>query len=202
MNRPVRLCCRLHQWPLFTLRSGNLRTCGIACAASACSETTKSQVGLDQVIRCAPHQCRPCRFERFAPRNFGQSRTGPKVPIPEQTSPPRQLRDSFLEGWSEAPCRHLPQLVGVARFELTTPASRRQCSTRLSYTPTEGGITLLRVTLQGPRGPAARARSEPGAWRRYSERWPCLGGFECAGPACFPSDRPGFPGSRHRGRKR
>ena len=27
-------------------------------------------------------------------------------------------------------------LVGMARFELTTPASRRQCSTRLSYTPT------------------------------------------------------------------
>ena len=31
-------------------------------------------------------------------------------------------------------------LVGVARFELTTPASRRQCSTRLSYTPTGGEI--------------------------------------------------------------
>lgn len=26
----------------------------------------------------------------------------------------------------------------MARFELTTPASRRQCSTRLSYTPTRG----------------------------------------------------------------
>ena len=26
-------------------------------------------------------------------------------------------------------------VVGVARFELTTPASRRQCSTKLSYTP-------------------------------------------------------------------
>ena len=29
-------------------------------------------------------------------------------------------------------------MVGVARFELTTPASRRQCSTRLSYTPNRG----------------------------------------------------------------
>ena len=29
------------------------------------------------------------------------------------------------------------KLVGMARFELTTPASRRQCSTRLSYTPTQ-----------------------------------------------------------------
>ena len=27
-------------------------------------------------------------------------------------------------------------LVGVTRFERATPASRRQCSTRLSYTPT------------------------------------------------------------------
>ena len=27
-------------------------------------------------------------------------------------------------------------MVGVARFELATPASRRRCSTRLSYTPT------------------------------------------------------------------
>ena len=28
------------------------------------------------------------------------------------------------------------KMVGMARIELTTPASRRQCSTRLSYTPT------------------------------------------------------------------
>ena len=27
-------------------------------------------------------------------------------------------------------------MVGVRRFELPAPASRRQCSTRLSYTPT------------------------------------------------------------------
>ena len=33
-------------------------------------------------------------------------------------------------------CFYLFLLVGMARFELTTPASRRQCSTRLSYTPT------------------------------------------------------------------
>ena len=29
-------------------------------------------------------------------------------------------------------------MVGVARFELATPASRRRCSTRLSYTPNRG----------------------------------------------------------------
>ncbi len=35
-------------------------------------------------------------------------------------------------------------LVGVARFELTAPASRRQCSTRLSYTPiTSGSLKAL-----------------------------------------------------------
>jgi hypothetical protein len=30
-------------------------------------------------------------------------------------------------------------LVGETGFEPTTPASRRQCSTRLSYTPEKGG---------------------------------------------------------------
>ena len=34
------------------------------------------------------------------------------------------------------PLKPLFLLVGMARIELTTPASRRQCSTRLSYTPT------------------------------------------------------------------
>ncbi len=35
-------------------------------------------------------------------------------------------------------------LVGVRGFEPPTPASRRQCSTRLSYTPTvAGGIAQL-----------------------------------------------------------
>ena len=29
-------------------------------------------------------------------------------------------------------------MVGVRRFELPAPASRRQCSTRLSYTPKKG----------------------------------------------------------------
>jgi hypothetical protein len=37
----------------------------------------------------------------------------------------------FLFVWHD---RH--NLVGVTRFERATPASRRQCSTRLSYTPT------------------------------------------------------------------
>ena len=38
-------------------------------------------------------------------------------------------------------------LVGVARFELTTPASRRQCSTRLSYTPTVAGGLYLSISI-------------------------------------------------------
>ena len=36
-------------------------------------------------------------------------------------------------------------LVGMARFELTTPASRRQCSTRLSYTPTWRNYNTTRI---------------------------------------------------------
>jgi hypothetical protein len=35
--------------------------------------------------------------------------------------------------------KHLKVLVGVIGIEPTTPASRRQCSTRLSYTPTVAG---------------------------------------------------------------
>ncbi len=41
-------------------------------------------------------------------------------------------------------------VVGVAGFEPAAPASRRRCSTRLSYTPTTGGHSPLR-------GPAQRA---------------------------------------------
>ena len=57
-----------------------------------------------------------------------------------QTSAAQSLRiGSKTKGF----VRGLVILVGVARFELTTPASRRQCSTRLSYTPTvAGGIDL------------------------------------------------------------
>ena len=38
-------------------------------------------------------------------------------------------------------------LVGMARFELTTPASRRQCSTRLSYTPTGRNYNTTRIRV-------------------------------------------------------
>ena len=34
------------------------------------------------------------------------------------------------------------RMVGVARFELATPASRRRCSTRLSYTPNRGAVYI------------------------------------------------------------
>ena len=40
-------------------------------------------------------------------------------------------------------------MVGVARFELATPASRRRCSTRLSYTPNRGAAySQLSVAAQ------------------------------------------------------
>ena len=37
------------------------------------------------------------------------------------------------------------EMVGVAGFEPATPASRRQCSTRLSYTPNRGGAYTQRL---------------------------------------------------------
>ncbi len=80
--------------------------------------------------------------------------------------------------------RRAIKLVGVARFELTTPASRRQCSTRLSYTPTVAGAVPSRAAFcntlnacsercagrsgEGPtfavscRSLRANARAEPG----------------------------------------
>ncbi len=93
-------------------------------------------------------------------------------------------------------------LVGVARFELTTPASRRQCSTRLSYTPTEGHATPPRATLQEPRDRTPPVRPGPGALRRCSARRRRRSGSGCAAPACFPNGRPGSPGSRRRFRTR
>ena len=42
-------------------------------------------------------------------------------------------------------------MVGVARFELTTPTSRTWCSTRLSYTPTKAGVYMV-----APPGATAR----------------------------------------------
>ena len=49
-------------------------------------------------------------------------------------------------------------LVGMARFELTTPTSRTWCSTRLSYTPTKARI-LLTLSIQVN---ASQSRNAPG----------------------------------------
>ena len=77
----------------------------------------------------------------------------------------------------------LELLVGVARFELTTPASRRQCSTRLSYTPTvpvpvPGRARFgksLSAGLRGCLGSGGAARIPWGQFR-------CRGATGCAGP--------------------
>ena len=39
----------------------------------------------------------------------------------------------------------LKRMVGVGRFELPAPASRRQCSTRLSYTPCSFKLSVSRL---------------------------------------------------------
>ncbi len=61
-------------------------------------------------------------------------------------------QDRYVVGYTPA------SLFGVARFELTTPASRRQCSTKLSYTPkpasryiSPGRIFRKRVFQSQPR---------------------------------------------------
>ncbi len=75
------------------------------------------------------------------------------------------------------------KLVGVRGFEPPTPASRRRCSTRLSYTPTQA--RAYRRAFRGPQAMAAR---------RFAAR----AGRCCNGPdvAIFPtasqgSARPG-----------
>src|SRR6056297_755959 len=70
----------------------------------------------------------------------------------------RWSSDSVQVQRTKAPClsnkkdarRRLVLLVGVRGFEPPAPASRRQCSTRLSYTPTVGqAITDRCPALQG-----------------------------------------------------
>ena len=79
----------------------------------------------------------------------------------------------------------------MARFELTTPASRRQCSTRLSYTPTKGTDSLWMGG--GPckgRGPYS-GRSGLAQWR--------IRGVSGLRQARFPQGGTGviFSGSAH-----
>jgi hypothetical protein len=48
--------------------------------------------------------------------------------------PPRGTKIAFSLNYDV--CKFLILLVGTARFELATPASRTLCSTRLSHVPT------------------------------------------------------------------
>ena len=67
-------------------------------------------------------------------------------------------------------------MVGVARFELATPASRRRCSTRLSYTPNRGAAySQLFCTAQ-------RANDRQAAVCSGAGREPC--GFTCEHAPC------------------
>src|SRR5262245_66012943 len=57
------------------------------------------------------------------------------------------------------------EVVGVARFELTTPTSRTWCSTRLSYTPRRRAYSARPRGWQRTPGAqtAANAAQRPGA---------------------------------------
>ncbi len=77
------------------------------------------------------------------------------------------------------PC-HSQELVGVKGFEPSTPASRRQCSTRLSYTPMVFGCRCLRATTPRATLWAARCcRLMPLLVSRPS--WPDAGASGTAG---------------------
>jgi hypothetical protein len=85
--------------------------------------------------------------------------------------------------------RPLALLVGVAGFEPTTPASRRQCSTRLSYTPTvAGAIPKARGLCKGNLGGAGGSVS-----RRLGQAAPepfARGPAPCPAPCAPPWGRP------------
>ena len=61
-------------------------------------------------------------------------------------------------------------LVGVTGFEPTTPASRRQCSTKLSYTPTLAAIVL---PWSSDRRRTIRMLEGTGNVQRSTTRPPC-----------------------------
>ena len=67
-------------------------------------------------------------------------------------------------------------LVGMARFELTTPTSRTWCSTRLSYTPTKARI-LLTFIIQVNEG---QSRYAPGG---YPDSRSDVAAGQCDSPA-------------------
>ena len=53
-------------------------------------------------------------------------------------------------------------MVGVRGFEPPAPASRRQCSTRLSYTPTQGENRLYQNGWIKPRNPRRNQQEKSG----------------------------------------
>ena len=75
------------------------------------------------------------------------------------------------EGREAAKC--LKIMVGVSGFEPPTPASRRRCSTRLSYTPAEGCVRA------GGAPPERALLIAPGRGSRQARRRHCQ-----AAPAC------------------
>ena len=70
-------------------------------------------------------------------------------------------------------------MVGVARFELTTPASRRQCSTKLSYTPSACSV----IATHRESGQRSQCRAEV-AVGKCLERTLGILGF-LLGKVCF-----------------
>src|SRR3954462_4154096 len=80
--------------------------------------------------------------------------------------------------WQPRELPRMRKMVGERGFEPPAPASRRQCSTRLSYSPTGCPAQgrpgdRWRVYRQGPRGAQARGwghpviPAKPGAWRLF-----------------------------------
>ncbi len=51
------------------------------------------------------------------------------------------------------------KLVGTGRFELPTPRTPSECSTRLSHVPTRKDSTRLTIALGGPSSPAEGVHS-------------------------------------------
>ena len=141
----------------------------------------------DQAAATTWQETRPAEvWEAYAPGQrwtpFGKvaaeavTRT---LPAARKVLAPRAVRAGRpVSAWGEA--RPSDPLVGARGFEPPAPASRTQCSTRLSYAPTGDQAALYR---QCPRSRQAAARQVSAAAARVPGRSVASSGSTASAPS-------------------
>ena len=149
----------------------------------------------DPMTRQTP-DCRVPRGQRvLTVASTSLRRPRPGQPIKEEISPRMEFVPVPRGAADQTPS--LYELVGVRGFEPPTPASRRQCSTRLSYTPTvAGGLPPSAGFFKRRR----RALVRPFRGAAFAGSHRTRGGTSCAAPVFRSTCRQSFRGQRCRGR--